>query len=115
MDKAKSNSPRKQKQLGPAPIASFDTSFETSSDELKIKVNALEVETKSKNTHTHTYTYRAPHSLEKKNETPLLQQEQEGRKQTSKENDGTNNNTKSIFNIWFELIGNLCVRIRALQ
>lgn len=40
MDKSKSNSPRKQKQLGPAPIASFERSFEdTSSDELKLKVN----------------------------------------------------------------------------
>lgn len=46
MDKAKANSPRKQKQkqLGPAPICSFEKSFEdTSSDELKYKVNNLEV------------------------------------------------------------------------
>lgn len=40
MDKPKS--PRKQKQLGPAPIASFEDS---SSDELKFKVNALESDT----------------------------------------------------------------------
>lgn len=39
MDKSKTNSPRKQKQLGPAPIASFE---DTSSDELKFKVNVLE-------------------------------------------------------------------------
>lgn len=38
MDSAKSsNSPRKQKQLGPAPIASFE---DTSSDELKFKVGS---------------------------------------------------------------------------
>lgn len=40
MEKARKNSPRKQKQLGPAPIASFE---DTSSDELKCKVNALEI------------------------------------------------------------------------
>lgn len=40
MDKSKMNSPRKQKQLGPAPIASFE---DTSSDELKFKVNDNEM------------------------------------------------------------------------
>lgn len=40
MNKSKSNSPRKQKQLGPAPIASFE---DTSSDELKFKVNEHEM------------------------------------------------------------------------
>lgn len=40
MDKSKTNSPRKQKQLGPAPIASFE---DTSSDELKFKVNDHEM------------------------------------------------------------------------
>lgn len=43
-DKAKTNSPRKQKQLGPAPICSFEKSFEdSSSDELKYKVSSFEV------------------------------------------------------------------------
>lgn len=40
MEKSKTDSPRKQKQLGPAPIASFE---DTSSDELKFKVNGLEM------------------------------------------------------------------------
>lgn len=38
MNKLKTNSPRKQKKLGPAPIASFE---DTSSDELKFKVNGV--------------------------------------------------------------------------
>lgn len=40
MDKSKTDSARKQKQLGPAPIASFE---DTSSDELKFKVNDHEM------------------------------------------------------------------------
>lgn len=42
MDRLKKSSPRKQKQkqLGPAPIASFEN---TSTDELKYEVNVLEM------------------------------------------------------------------------
>lgn len=60
MDKSKSSSPRKQKQLGPAPIASFE---DTSSDELKSKVIVLENEMdkeKKKNHRTHK-TIHCPH------------------------------------------------------
>lgn len=55
MSGSKTNSPRKQKQLGPAPIASFE---DTSSDELKFKVNVLEVdEMKMKKEHTLTHLH----------------------------------------------------------